>query len=434
MPTVVVGAGVTGLTVALQCLRAGQQVVVLERESVVGGLCRSYHYGDFSFDIGPHRLFSADPEIDEHFLSILGAEQVNVPRVSQVNLNGTYHDWPLGMKSIPRLSPRMLLGCLVDLLPHTHGEIVNLRDFVLDRYGKTIYRTFWEDYTEKFLGVPCTEVAAEWGALSVNRSVIDKGKRPGGLVELLYNTLCHKKSPLQFRYPLGGMGAYPEKLATMVRELGGEIRLDQEVTAIRKEQGRICELTTREGSHQVDNLVWTGSLVAACSLLNIPPPELDYLDIALLNLEVEGELGGDWQWVYFPDKRHIFSRISRPDAFLPAMTPAGMTGLCVEVTLPAGSPYQASDSALESRVYEDLVKVGLLRNASQIVGAHKEHVKDAYPIYTCGFRDGVDSTFSSLAPYKNLHMVGRMARFEHDNIDEAVGAALELAPNIQPPA
>mgnify|MGYP006421105723 CR=1 FL=1 len=432
MPTVIVGAGVTGLTVALQCLREGKQVLVLEREAVVGGLCRSYHYGDFSFDVGPHRLFSTDPEIDQHFASILDGDQVFVPRVSQVNLGGTYHEWPLGLKAVPRLSPRMLFGCSLDLLSSGKHlkEITSLKDFVLDRYGKTIYKTFWEDYTEKFLGVPCSDVAAEWGELSVNRSVIDKEKRPNGLLNLLKNTLSRTKSPLRFRYPTDGMGGYPNKLAARVRDLGGEILLSQDITKIRHENGSVSEICTAEAAHPTDCLVWTGSLLDVCSLLQAPVPQLEYLDIALLNLEVDVTMRGDWQWVYFPDKEHVFSRISRPCSFLPAMAPDGMTGLCVEVTLPAGSPYRPGDEALESRVFDDLVRSGLIQSKSQIVASHHEHVKSAYPIYKKGFRVQVDTACSNLKQYKNLHLAGRMARFEHDNIDEAVGYALELAPQI----
>ncbi len=114
------------------------------------------------------------------------------------------------------------------------------------------------------------------------------------------------------------------------------------------------------------------------------------------------------------------------------MAPDGMTGLCVEVTLPPGSPYQFDSDELKARVYADLVDVGLLTSEAQVVGCHQEHVTSAYPIYKQGFRSHADAAKSALASYTNLDLAGRMALFEHDNIDEAVGFALELPLELQP--
>ena len=39
-----------------------------------------------------------------------------------------------------------------------------LEDFLINRFGTRLYRTFFKDYTEKVWGVPCTDISAEWGA------------------------------------------------------------------------------------------------------------------------------------------------------------------------------------------------------------------------------------------------------------------------------
>jgi hypothetical protein len=54
------------------------------------------------------------------------------------------------------------------------GRSVSLEDFLVNRFGAELYRTFFKDYTEKVWGVPCREITAEWGAqrikgLSVRR-------------------------------------------------------------------------------------------------------------------------------------------------------------------------------------------------------------------------------------------------------------------------
>ena len=57
-----------------------------------------------------------------------------------------------------------------------------LEDFLVNRFGQRLYRTFFKDYTEKVWGVPCTEISAEWGAqrikgLSISRAVAHAVRR-----------------------------------------------------------------------------------------------------------------------------------------------------------------------------------------------------------------------------------------------------------------
>lgn len=60
---------------------------------------------------------------------------------------------------------------------------VSLEDFLLNRFGRALYETFFKHYTEKVWGVPCTKISAEWGAqhikgLSVTRALVHALKAP----------------------------------------------------------------------------------------------------------------------------------------------------------------------------------------------------------------------------------------------------------------
>jgi len=63
MRYVIVGAGVAGLTAAYKLLEKGHEVIILEKKSDIGGLSRSFRYGSFIFDIGPHRFFTDRDEV-----------------------------------------------------------------------------------------------------------------------------------------------------------------------------------------------------------------------------------------------------------------------------------------------------------------------------------------------------------------------------------
>ena len=62
---VIVGAGPAGLTCGYELARSGHPVLVVEQDPrQVGGLARTIEYKGFRFDIGGHRFFSKNAEIE----------------------------------------------------------------------------------------------------------------------------------------------------------------------------------------------------------------------------------------------------------------------------------------------------------------------------------------------------------------------------------
>jgi protoporphyrinogen oxidase len=71
---VIIGAGPAGLTAGYELSRRGYQAEILEADSrYVGGLARTVEYQGFRFDIGGHRFFSKNPEIEALWTELLGA-------------------------------------------------------------------------------------------------------------------------------------------------------------------------------------------------------------------------------------------------------------------------------------------------------------------------------------------------------------------------
>src|SRR3990172_12861729 len=112
----IVGAGVAGLTFAHSVLGEGKSALVVERNDHVGGLARSFRYGEFFFDVGPKRFHTDDPEVLSFLLSILGDEYLVVDRSSAVHLFGRYFPWPLDQRALFRLPLRVMLSAGMDLL------------------------------------------------------------------------------------------------------------------------------------------------------------------------------------------------------------------------------------------------------------------------------------------------------------------------------
>lgn len=113
-----------------------------------------------------------------------------------------------------------------------------LEDFLINRFGRELYRTFFQAYTEKVWGVPCSQISAEWGAqrikgLSITRALLHMLKslqRPasGGLAQKDSETSLIRK----FLYPKFGPGQLREEVARRVSASGGEIHLNQQVVRL----------------------------------------------------------------------------------------------------------------------------------------------------------------------------------------------------------
>ena len=192
----VIGAGPAGLTAAWELIEAGRPApLVVEADSQVGGISKTINHHGNRMDLGGHRFFSKSDWVMDWWLRMLplaapaedvrlGYQQRNTrlssqapcaspgdpaflirPRQSRIFFKGRFFDYPvrlnaqlirnLGLLSVLRMGASYARSSLVPRKPEQ-----NLEDFLVNRFGQALYRTFFEAYTEKVWGVPCREMSA----------------------------------------------------------------------------------------------------------------------------------------------------------------------------------------------------------------------------------------------------------------------------------
>jgi len=112
MHTIVVGAGIAGLWIASQLAAQGEQVTVLERDTVSGGRVRTSRYG---YELGAGRLSYSHKRVAAlvrryglHAISI-GHEQYWIPKgKAEMVPNHFYTAWPAVISALKRLPPATL--------------------------------------------------------------------------------------------------------------------------------------------------------------------------------------------------------------------------------------------------------------------------------------------------------------------------------------
>jgi protoporphyrinogen oxidase len=153
---VIVGGGPSGLAAAHEVVGHGAQALVLERLDRVGGLSRTTEFEGGRFDVGPHRFFTKNRDVHALFVRTAADDLLSVPRLTRIFYNNTYFNYPLTplnalfgvgvLSSLSILSSYMIASARG---AYAERRIETFEDWVVDRFGRRLFETFFKTYTEK---------------------------------------------------------------------------------------------------------------------------------------------------------------------------------------------------------------------------------------------------------------------------------------------
>lgn len=427
--TVIVGAGVAGLTIAHQLVRQGHDITVIEKNDVVGGLGRSWHYGDFHFDVCPHRFHTENPRVAGFIREVLGPEALEIPRKSGVRMFGRFHEWPLRPGILLAMPLSLMVRGAKDLLLKERLPGESFEADVVNKYGRTLYEIFFRPYTEKFLFYSPPDLHRDWARAGVNRAVIDKRAASDTLWSLLKNTLMPKPVETTFLYPPTGVGRFSDILAERITQAGGRVLLGQAVDGVEVTGDRISAVSAGGTAYPCSNVVWTGPLPLINRFLGVDGVDLEYLSTIFYNLEINKPVKLDYQWTYYGSDE-VFSRISAPTVFAATMAPPGKSGLCVELTCREGDERWQHPERHADAVIDDLVRTQTIDGRGDIARVHVERVPFTYPIYKLNYLGELTRNLRDLGRFHNLLLAGRCGRFWYNNMDHSIGQGLTMADKI----
>lgn len=238
---VIVGAGFTGLTSALQLARAGHKVLVLEADSAAGGLAGTFEFRDgVTIEKFYHHWFDNDVYVPE-LVRELGMEGdiTIMPSKTGMYFNGRH--WRLStpldllrFKPLP-LIDRIRLGLMVLKVRKVKDwksiEHLTIREWLEPLCGKNAYRIVWQPLIENKFSVVADVVNAVW----MWKKLVLRGSTRDA------------KGGEQLAYFKGGFGRLAQAMADEITRLGGEIRYASPVLGVRAEAGRVAALHTPSG-------------------------------------------------------------------------------------------------------------------------------------------------------------------------------------------
>src|SRR5690349_9485208 len=115
----ILGGGISGLTLQRFLKHPS---LVLEKDSVPGGLCRTFWKDGFGYDIGGHILFTKHKNVHDLVTELLGDNINHCRRLNKILIKGRYVKYPFE-NDLAALEPMDRYHCLIDYLKNDfHGE------------------------------------------------------------------------------------------------------------------------------------------------------------------------------------------------------------------------------------------------------------------------------------------------------------------------
>ena len=167
----IVGAGLTGCTLAHRLAREGVESVLLERAEVPGGLIRSEHMGGVLYEPhGSHIFHTEDQEVWELANSLTPFRPYR-HRVDIV-VEGKILNWPILLSDIEAQTRSEEIFAQLeerrDVDATARAQASNFEDWCLDLMGPILYERYIKPYTEKQWGRPARELSAQWAPRRVS--------------------------------------------------------------------------------------------------------------------------------------------------------------------------------------------------------------------------------------------------------------------------
>jgi protoporphyrinogen oxidase len=392
------------------------------------------------------------------------------PRRSRIYYLRKFFDYPitltantlknLGLVRMVRVGTSYMVSRVRQIRPEK-----SLEDFLINRFGRELYLTFFKSYTEKVWGTPCHEISAEWGAQRIKGLSLTTAVKH--LVKKLFRAtseggdLAQKGTDTslieRFMYPKFGPGQLWEHVAELVQQKGGAIHKGWKVDRLNFAEGEPLRVTSIEAvradgerrtfagdyffsTMPMRELLRAMKTAVPANVLEVSDG-LQYRDFITVGLLVDrlkvtepdgGLLKDTWIYIQEPDvllgRLQIFNNWS-PYLVSDADQKAGKVWIGLEYfCYETDDLWKMADEEMKKFAIAEVAKIGLL-NAADVSDAHVVRVPKTYPAYF-GTYDRFDELKTFTDGIENLFLVGRNGMHKYNNQDHSMLTAMAVVDGL----
>ena len=214
-----------------------------------------------------------------------------------------------------------------------------------------------------------------------------------------------------------------ENLAGKIGQKGGKILTDQKIISVDK-KGNKYIIKTENEIYQSEQLISTIPVDVLINLYKQSNEELKqiagklrYNDLSLIYLFFNKEKIIDENWIFFPELKYSFNRLSEQKTFSNSTVPEGKTVLCVEITNPKINVLQKEQ--IINLAINDLIYLGIIKSPNEIYDKCYFKLKNIYPIYDLSYKQNLNHLLDYL-DNEGIITLGRFGLFNYNNIDHCL--------------
>jgi protoporphyrinogen oxidase len=495
---VIIGAGPAGLTAAYELLgKTDIQPVIYEATGDIGGISKTLNYKGNRIDLGGHRFFSKSDRIMEWWEEILPLQGAparddiilgrDVPlstkpeapdpektdrvmlirsRVSRIFFLGRFFDYPVTLNAgtLANLGLSRIFKIAVSYLKARACPIrqeASLEDFLINRFGKELYLTFFKEYTEKVWGVAPSGIKPQWGAQRIKG--LSAGKTALHAIRSVFSkddSVSQKQAETtlisRFLYPKLGPGQMWNEVARIIKTKGGEIHPGQKVVGLNTKDRRIAQVKIRDtatsqeykrdadfvlSSMPVKELIEGLGGDVPCSVREVADGLVyrEFITVGLLlrRLKIENRTGIRTvnniipdNWIYIQEKNVRLGRLQVFNNWSPYMVKdpdtvwLGLEYFCSE----GDDLWARGDREMTQLGTEELAKIGII-NEKDVLDSIVVRMPKTYPAYF-GTYDKFDVIREFTDGFGNLFLIGRNGMHKYNNQDHSMLTAITAVENI----
>ena len=414
----IIGGGITGLTLANYLL---DDYLIIEKESEVGGYCRTIKKGDYIWDYAGHFFHFKTDEFKEKFLNVIPKDDIIYQdKCTKILYKDKLIDYPF-QTNIHELEKSEFIDCLYDLFNKEEKEKYdNFLDMLYGKFGKSIVEKFLKPYNEKLYAVDLTELDVD--AMGRFFPYADKE----AIIKNMKNSTNNSYNN-SFLYPKNGAGSFIKVLCDNLDE--NRILLNTVVKSIDLDNKNVV-LSTGE-TIEYEYLVNTIPLPNFIKLTNKNTSlaeSLSYNQVLVFNLgfNKKSNLLND-HWLYIPSKDCNYYRIGFYDNIL------NQDKLSMYVEIGYNKDAEITDEEINKQLkltLENLHKQNIIDDDTNLVEYVSIVMNPAYVHINSETDKKVKQYFRELET-KNVYSIGRYGGWTYCSMEDSMLMAKDVAEKIK---
>ena len=426
MNIVIIGAGLTGLSTAYHLEKKGfSDFSIFEKESAIGGLCRSVEQDGFTFDYTGHLLHTSDTYFRKLIEELVGIENLHtITRRSFIYSHDTFTPYPFQI-NLQGLPTQVIAECIEGFIKRKKSKKQKtFVQWVQSNFGDGFGKHFFYPYQQKIFAYDLHKITASWTGRFVPQTSLEQ------IIDGIIGNSQSVGYNANFLYPKqGGIFSWVHKFAKQVKK---PVQTDCKVIKIDTKQKLVYFANGHCQSY--DYLVSTMPLdcllgllqETSNSFLKQAKDKLLCNSVINFNLGINRENLSDKHWIYFPEDKFPFYRLGFYHNFSKSMAPPGCSSVYGEF-----AHINKPNSWIQKTTKEAIKKTQELLNIknSEIVTKKIMHIAHAYVIYDAWRENNLPKIHKRLHT-QNIYSIGRYGAWKYASMQEAVLDGKKMADEL----